>query len=284
MNRGTLEWKCGERVLKLADQPLIMGILNATPDSFSDGGRHFGDEAAATHGRRLLEEGADIVDVGGESTRPGAAEVTEEEELRRVMPVVRALAREGALVSIDTRRAAVARCAVEAGARIVNDVTALTGDARMPALARETGVGVVLMHMRGTPRTMQTDPRYGNVAAEVSEYLAERIRALEAAGLDRRQMAVDPGIGFGKTVEHNLALLRELPRLQALSVPVVVGLSRKSFVGQLTGRPVDERLAGSLAAMVFCILKGAQVMRVHDVKESRDAMRVILALRRDGGD
>lgn len=280
MNRSTLEWKCGERVLKLADRPLIMGILNATPDSFSDGGLHVGEEAAMAHGRRLIEDGADIVDVGGESTRPGATEVTEEEELRRVAPVVKALAREGALVSIDTCKAAVARAAVEAGARIINDVTALTGDSRMPALARETGVGVVLMHMRGTPRTMQTDPRYEDVVAEVADYLGQRIRALEAAGLDRRQLAVDPGIGFGKTVAHNLALLRELPRLQALSVPVVVGLSRKSFLGRLTGRPVDERLAGSLAAMVFCILKGAQVMRVHDVKESRDAMRVILALER----
>jgi len=282
MNDASLEWYCGDRILAFRERPRIMGILNVTPDSFADGGQHLGVEQAIARGLRMMEEGADIVDVGGESTRPGAEEVAAEEELRRVLPVVEALAGRGALVSIDTRKAPVAGAAVRAGARIINDVTALAGDAEMPEVARRSGAGVVLMHMQGAPRTMQADPRYTDVVAEVAGYLERRVRALEAAGLERRRMAVDPGIGFGKTAEHNLRLLGNLPRLCALGLPVVVGLSRKSFLGKLTGRAVGDRVAGSVAALAYCVIRGAHVMRVHDVRESCDAVKVATALRRAG--
>jgi len=272
-------WHCGERVLTFAERPLIMGVLNVTPDSFSDGGRYADPDAAVAHGLRLAEEGADIIDVGGESTRPGAAEVPEAEERRRVEPVVRALAQHGLLVSIDTRKAGVAQAALRAGAAIVNDVTALRGDPQMAAVARAAGAGVVLMHMRGTPATMQNDPRYENVVADVAAYLAERAQAAQQAGLAAERLALDPGIGFGKTVEHNLALLAALDRLGGGRYPLVVGLSRKSFLGRLTGRPVEERLAASLAGLVYAALRGAQVLRVHDVRESRDALKVLTALR-----
>jgi len=257
-----------------------MGILNVTPDSFSDGGRHCDPERATAHGLRMMEDGADIVDVGGESTRPGAAEVPADEELRRILPVIAALARQpGAVVSVDTSKAAVAAAAVAAGAHIINDVTALAGDPDMAAVARESGAGVVLMHMRGSPRTMQADPSYGNVVEEVRAHLEARVADLLARGLERSRLALDPGIGFGKTVEHNLQLLARLDRLVGCGLPVVVGASRKSFLGNLTGRPVEERLAASLAALVFCVLRGAHVVRVHDVKDSADAARVAAALR-----
>ncbi len=265
----------------LLDRPLVMGIVNVTPDSFSDGGRYAETDAAIAHGRRLREEGADILDIGGESTRPGAAPLAPEAELARVIPVIRALAAEGALISIDTRRAVVMRAAIEAGARIVNDVTALTGDADSLAVVRESGVSVVLMHMLGDPQTMQVKPVYADVVREVSAYLAERVQACRAAGLAAERIAVDPGIGFGKTVEHNLSLLAGTARLRALGVAVLVGASRKAFIGRLSrGEPAPERVAGSVAAALAAIERGAHIVRVHDVAATRQALSVWQAVER----
>jgi len=279
----TLLWKCRQQALEIGPRPLIMGILNVTPDSFSDGGRFFDPQAAVDRGLRMLREGADIIDVGGESTRPGAAAVSAEEELARVVPVIQALAKApGAVLSIDTMKAGVARRAVEAGARIINDVSALTNDPDMPGVAKESGAGVILMHMRGTPRTMQRDPRYADVVTDIRDYLKARVEALTAGGMAFETMAVDPGIGFGKTLEHNLSLLANLKTLAALGRPVVVGLSRKSFLGKLTGCEVNDRLASSLAGLVFCILNGAHILRVHDVKESRQAATVAMTLAEAG--
>ncbi|MBN1670348.1 MAG: dihydropteroate synthase [Kiritimatiellae bacterium] len=276
-------WRCKEQTLAFADRPLVMGILNVTPDSFSDGGRYAATEDAVRHARRLIEEGADILDIGGESTRPGARPVGVDEELDRVLPVIRALRSESPIpISIDTAKAAVAQRAVEAGATIVNDVTALTGDPLMPEVVAALKPGVVLMHMRGTPRTMQDAPFYENVVAEVAAYLDGRVQALVQRGIAAESLAVDPGIGFGKTVAHNLELLRGLETLTAAGPPVVIGLSRKSFLGKITGREVNDRLAGSLAALACCVLRGAAVLRVHDVKESCDAVKIAVRLR-DGG-
>lgn len=275
----SLTWRCGDKVLETGSRPVIMGILNVTPDSFSDGGQYFDTAKAVARGLAMAQEGAAIIDVGGESTRPGAAEVPTEDELRRVVPVIGELAAQtDALISVDTAKAVVARAAVEAGAAIVNDVSALTQDADMAAVARDSGAGVVLMHMQGTPRTMQRAPTYEDVVAEVASYLALRVAAAVAAGIAREALAVDPGIGFGKTVAHNLALLRHLPAIGACGRPVVVGLSRKSFLGKITGRPVEERVAGSLAALALCVFTGADVMRVHDVRDSCDASRVAAIL------
>ena len=257
-----------------------MGIINVTPDSFSDGGEFLAAEAAVGHGRDLIAAGAEIVDVGGESTRPGAAEVPAEEETRRVRPVVEALAREGATVSIDTSKAEVARAALDAGAAIVNDVTAL-GDPAMAALCAERDAGLVLMHMRGTPRTMQEDPTYEDVVAEVAGFLAERRERAVAAGVAKERIWLDPGIGFGKTVEHNLELLARLGEIAALGSRVVVGASRKSFIGTLTGREVDDRIGGSVAAAVMALAGGADVLRVHDVADTADA--IVIAERILGG-
>ncbi len=281
MSGGPIRWNwvCRGRRVVLGDAPLVMGILNVTPDSFSDGGRYLDVEAAVRRGLEMVEEGADIIDVGGESTRPGASAVDRDEETRRVVSVVDALsAQTDALLSADTMKADVARAAVDAGAHIVNDVSAMTGDPAMADVVAESGAGVALMHMRGTPRTMQRDPRYDDVVGEVAAYLAERVGAAERAGIHRDAVVVDPGIGFGKTVEHNVALLAGLDRIGACGRPVLVGLSRKSFLGALTGREVGSRLAGSLAALTFCVLRGAHVMRVHDVRESYDAIRVVRAL------
>jgi dihydropteroate synthase len=263
-----------------------MGILNVTPDSFSDGNRYFDADRALQRGLEMIEEGADIIDVGGESTRPGGEAVPVDEEERRVIPVVEQLCRrlrEGGradrAVSIDTSKAEVARLAIEAGAVIINDVSALTRDPRMADVARESGAGVILMHMQGSPRVMQDNPRYGDVAAEVSQYLASRIMDLAGRGLDAGRLAVDPGIGFGKTLRHNLDLLRQLDSLRAAcGRPVVVGLSRKSFLGKLTGRDVDQRLIPGIAALSFCITRGVDVVRVHDVRDSADAVKVVAAL------
>jgi len=266
----------------MAGGPAVMGILNVTPDSFSDGGRFASAEAAVARGLELVAQGADIVDVGGESTRPGSEAVSAHDELCRVVPVIEALSsRSSAVLSVDTMKARVARAALEAGAHIVNDVSACTHDAEMASVVAEYGAGVVLMHMRGMPRTMQEDPRYEDVVREVSDYLAERRDALVDAGVDRSAVAVDPGIGFGKTLEHNLALLRGLERVGACGAPVVVGLSRKSFLGTLTGREVGDRLASSVAALAWCVMNGADVMRVHDVSASRDAVTVVRALAGD---
>ena len=263
-----------------------MGILNVTPDSFSDGGQFQTTEAAVLRGLAMAYEGADIVDVGGESTRPGASPVSEEDECARVIPVIRALRDafsgrpDAPVISVDTRKAAVAGQAMEAGARIINDVTAL-GDPAMQEVARRTGAGVVLMHMRGEPATMQQDPRYDDVVAGVVDWLRTRRMMLEEAGVASDTMALDPGIGFGKTGEHNLKLLAGLRRLVDCGRPVVVGVSRKKFIGVLTGRDVTNRLAGSLACSVWAASCGAQVWRVHEVKESVDAARMVAALREE---
>lgn len=264
-----LSWRCRDRRLPLGRGAVIMGILNVTPDSFSDGGRFLDQAAAVRRGQAMAEEGALILDIGGESSRPGADPVPAEEEARRVVPVIRELARTtDRLLSVDTTKADVAEQALAAGAHIINDITALTGDPGMAAVAHRHGAGVVLMHMQGTPRTMQAQPTYADVVGEVRGYLRDRVQALQAAGLDRATLAVDPGICFGKTVEHNLALLRGLPELAALGQPVLVGVSRKSFLGRLTGREVGDRLVPSLAALAFAVQRGAHILRVHDVKES----------------
>ena len=257
-----------------------MGVLNVTPDSFSDGGQFLNLEAAIRRGKEIEAEGASIIDIGGESSRPGAEPVSAAEELRRVLPVVEALAGEtGCLISIDTTKAEVARRAVAAGAHIINDISAMTADAEMVRVAADSGAGMVLMHMRGMPRTMQQAPAYNDVVAEVRDYLAERVEALEAAGVARAALAVDPGICFGKTVEHNLALLKGLGALGSLRLPVVVGVSRKSFLGKILGREVSERLAASLAGMAYAVQQGTHVVRVHDVVESCDVARVLDILR-----
>jgi dihydropteroate synthase len=254
---------------------LVMGILNTTPDSFSDGGAYATHAQAVERALAMARDGAAIIDVGGESTRPGSREVPEEEELRRTIPVIRAIrARRDLVISIDTRKAEVARQAIAAGARIVNDVSALRHDPEMMPLVRDTGAGVVLMHMQGDPASMQDAPRYRAVVEDVHAFLAERAACCEAHGIRREAIAVDPGIGFGKSVEHNLALIRGLRRLRLVGRPLLVGLSRKRFLGSLTGRETDERLAAGLAANVVAILNGADVLRVHDVKETCDAARI----------
>jgi dihydropteroate synthase len=255
-----------------------MGILNVTPDSFSDGGKYADVNAAVEHARDMADAGADVIDIGGESTRPGAELVSAGEEVRRVLPVIERLP--DLLVSIDTRKAGVAARALAAGARIVNDTSALRYDERMVDVVRELGAGVVLMHMQGTPATMQQAPRYDEVTREVREFLAERIGFAASRGVNRAQIAVDPGIGFGKTVEHNLQLLAQLEQLATLGCPIVVGASRKSFVGKILNRETADRLPGSLAAAAWAVAHGANVVRVHDVAETVDVVRMIEALRR----
>lgn len=265
---------CGGRALRL-DRPRVMGILNVTPDSFSDGGAHADAEAAIAHGLRLVEEGADLLDVGGESTRPGAQAVSPEEELRRVLPVIAGLAaRVPVPISIDTRHAEVMRAAVAAGAGMINDVQALRGEGALEAAA-ELGVPVVLMHMQGQPRDMQDAPHYDDVVGEVHRFLAERVFACEMAGIERRRIVVDPGFGFGKTTAHNLQLLAHLRRFTELGVPVLAGLSRKRSIGELTGREDPRaRVAGSLAAHLIAAQHGAMLLRVHDVAATVDALKV----------
>src|SRR5262245_36474814 len=273
-------WQLRDRVLTIGRRPLVMGIVNVTPDSFSDGGRYGSPEAAVAHGLELVRQGADLLDVGGESTRPGSQPVPLEEELGRVVPAVEALAaRAGVPVSVDTAKAEVALRCLERGAQVINDVTALAGDPDMPAVVRRFGAGVVLMHMQGTPATMQLAPRYDDVVADVARFLRERLEAVTAAGIDPAQVAVDPGIGFGKTAEHNLALLARLEELQALGRPLCLGVSRKGFLGRLLGRPLEGRLAGSLAAVCHAQARGAvQVVRAHDVEATRDAVTLCAAI------
>jgi dihydropteroate synthase len=274
---------CGARALDLS-QPRVMGILNVTPDSFSDGGRHARLAEALAHARAMVAEGADLIDVGGESTRPGAAAVSVEEEIRRVVPVVEALAAELPVpISVDTSKPEVMRAAVRAGATLVNDVAALRGPGALETAAA-LGVPVCLMHMQGEPRTMQRDPRYGDVVGEVAAFLAQRIAACEQAGIPRGRLLVDPGFGFGKTLAHNLALLRGLPALGALGVPVLVGLSRKSMIGALLGdAPVGERLHGSVAAALLAVERGAAIVRVHDVAPTVQALRIWAGVRDAAG-
>ncbi len=269
---------CAGRILELS-RPLVMGILNATPDSFSDGGRFIDFEVALAHARRMVEEGVDIIDVGGESTRPGAQPVSAAEEIDRVVPLIEALQRELPVpVSIDTGKAEVMRAAVAAGAGMINDVWALRGPGSLEA-ARDCAVPVCLMHMRGEPRSMQHAPCYADVLAEVSAFLRQRLQSAEAAGIPRSRLLVDPGFGFGKSLEHNLTLLRGLQRFAELGTPLLVGISRKRMIGQLLGdAPVEQRLYGSLAAALFAAERGAGILRVHDVKPTVDALRVLRAL------
>jgi dihydropteroate synthase len=265
-------FRCGAFALDLA-RPLVMGVVNVTPDSFSDGGLFADADAAVARARELIAQGADIVDVGGESTRPGAAAVPLEEERRRVLPVIEALAGCGVPVSVDTRKPEIMREALAAGASMVNDVEALAAPGALEVVA-ESGAGVCLMHKKGDPRTMQLDPRYADVVLEVKEYLAARVAACERAGIARSRIAVDPGFGFGKTFEHNLALLRALGEFRGLGAALAVGLSRKSMLGRITGREVGERLAASLAAALAAVARGADIVRVHDVAATRDALAV----------
>ena len=258
-------------------RPLVMGILNVTPDSFSDGGRYSDVASAVTRARQMASEGADIIDVGGESTRPGAPVVSVDEELRRVLPVIEQIA--DLLVAVDTTKAVVAGHAIAAGARIVNDISALQYDADMVSVVREFGAGVILMHMQGTPATMQDNPCYSDVVQDVRFFLAERIKFAVASGVKKMQIAVDPGIGFGKTIEHNRQLLAKLKEFATFGCPLVVGASRKSFIGQLLSRPAHERLSGSLAVAAWAVMHGAQIIRVHDVAETADVVRMIAALR-----
>ena len=256
-----------------------MGVVNVTPDSFSDGGRFLDAGAAVAHARRLSVEGADVVDIGGESTRPGASPVEDDEELRRVLPVIERVAAhdDAPTISVDTTKAGVAAAAIDAGARLVNDVSALRFDAEMAGVVAGSGVDCCLMHMLGEPRTMQEDPRYDDVVAEVKRFLEERLAHAVAEGVAEERVWLDPGIGFGKTLEHNLELLRRLDEIVAIGRPVVVGTSRKSFLGKLTGRSTRERLPGTIATNVMAYERGASVFRVHEVAEVRDALSVAAA-------
>ena len=268
-----------DRLIEFSDRPLIMGVVNVTPDSFFDGGRYCDPAAAVAHALRLVEEGADLLDIGAESTRPGADVVNEAEECRRAIPVVTAVAKVVAVpISIDTSKAAVARAALAAGASLVNDVTALRGDPAMVDLVAGTGAGVVLMHMHGTPRTMQQAPRYDNVVARVAEFFRERISFAMARGIARSQIILDPGIGFGKLLRHNLALIAQLRQFTQFECPVMVGVSQKSFLGQLVNRPVQERQWATAAAVAMAVDRGAGILRVHDVRSMKDVVQVAAAI------
>lgn len=264
---------------QLGDSPKIMGIVNVTPDSFSDGGCFLDPVRAADHAAELVAQGADIVDIGGESTRPGATPISEDEEMRRVLPVIERVASRIAVpVSVDTRRAEIARRALDAGAVIINDVSGLTFEASMPSVCAQGHAGVVCMHMLGTPETMQQNPHYEDVVAEITAYLALRLDVLEQAGIPRDRIVVDPGIGFGKTAAHNLTILQNVERFRSLGRPVLIGHSRKRFLGKLLGRPIDELLAGTIGVAIALALKGVDVLRVHDVQATRDAVSAFRAL------
>ena len=273
-------WRTSRRTFDLADRGIIMGIVNVTPDSFSDGGGFRGTDDAVDHGLRLAEEGAQILDIGGESTRPGAAPVTAEEEMQRVVPVIEKLSRKTAVaISVDTSKAAVARAAFDAGAEIVNDVTALEGDPEMTSVAAEYKAGVVLMHMRGTPRTMQQDPRYEDVVGEVREYLRAHIAAARDAGIAHERIAIDPGIGFGKTVQHNLQVIDGLGSFAAIGRPVLLGASRKSFLATAAGcDDAKDRDVPTAALTALGYRLGARIFRVHAVRMNMQALRLAESL------
>ncbi|MBI5430336.1 MAG: dihydropteroate synthase [Nitrosomonadales bacterium] len=264
--------QCGNFQLDLS-RPLVMGIVNVTPDSFSDGGRHASTAAAIAHAHKLIEEGADMLDIGGESTRPGAQPVGIREELGRVLPVIEGLRGAPVPISVDTCKREVMQAAISAGVQMVNDINSLQDASAMRAVAAGN-VAVCLMHKQGTPQTMQQQPHYQDVVAEVGEFLRGRIVAAEAAGIARSRIVIDPGFGFGKTLEHNLALLRELKKLAGLGVPLLAGLSRKSMLGALTGQDVGHRLPASLAAALIALQRGASIVRVHDVRETVDALKI----------
>jgi len=274
-----MEIRARQRVIGLSKRPLLMGIVNVTPDSFFDGGRYLDPQAAMAHALRLVEDGADLLDIGAESTRPGSVPVDEAEESRRLIPVVTAVARAVSVpISVDTSKAVVARAAIDAGAVIVNDVTALRGDPAMVDLVVETGAGLVLMHMQGTPRTMQRAPRYHDVVEEVGAFLAKRARFAMERGIAKSQIMLDPGIGFGKVLVHNLEILSRLRTFRKLGYPLLVGLSRKAFIGQLVERPVEERLWGTAAAVALAVERGANILRVHDVAAMRDVVNMTASI------
>jgi len=272
----------------LGKRTLVMGILNVTPDSFSDGGQFFSLESAAERARQLIAEGADILDIGGESSRPGAQPVSEEEELRRVVPVIRAIRNESSVhISVDTYKASVAEAALEAGANIINDISALRFDPQMVQVVAHARVPIVLMHMLGDPRTMQQNPVYTDVVRDIKEFLAERVAFAREHGIEK--IIIDPGIGFGKTVAHNVEILRRLSELTELQCPILIGTSRKSFVGRLGSTtseplPIDKRLEGTIASTVIAVLNGAQIVRVHDVAPMKRALAIVDAMRYDNSD
>jgi len=267
------------REITCCERPLIMGIVNVTDDSFYDGGRYVDSELAIAHAIELVEQGADILDIGGESTRPGAHPLKEEDELVRVVPVIAELARRiTAPISVDTTKSRVAQAALDAGASIINDVSALRGDTAMASVVARSGAGVVLMHMQGTPQTMQTAPTYGEVVAEVMQFFKERMRAAMEAGIAQMKIVLDPGIGFGKLLEHNLELLNRLPELAMLDRPLLVGVSRKAFIGQLVGRSAEDREWGTAAAVALAVDRGARILRVHDVGMMADVVKVAAAI------
>jgi dihydropteroate synthase len=276
----TLTRQVKDRLIHFPVRPLIMGVVNVTPDSFFDGGRYLDTEAAVSHAVRLVEEGADLLDIGAESTRPGADVVQEAEERRRAIPVVAAVAKTVTVpISIDTSKAAVAQAALDAGAVLVNDVTALRGDSAMVGMVARTGAGIVLMHMQGTPSTMQQAACYNDVVGEISDFFEERIRFAMAHGIERRQIILDPGIGFGKLLVHNLTLLAQLSRFEPFECPLLVGVSQKAFLGKLTDRPVQERQWGTAAAVAIAVDRGARILRVHDVRAMKDVVQVASAIR-----
>ena len=269
--------QCGRYRLKISGptfRPLVMGVLNVTPDSFSDGGRFSSLDAAITQAELMIESGVDMIDIGGESTRPGSPPLSIDEELRRVMPVLYSLRDCGKPISVDTRRSEVMREAMIAGVDMINDITGFR-DQDSLSLLRDSDCALCIMHMQGSPQTMQHDPSYDDVVREVSEFLLQRVAAAVSEGIDRRRLCVDPGFGFGKTLEHNLDLLANVERIQKdLSLPLLVGLSRKSMIGKLTDKPVEQRMAGSIAAALYAIGQGARIVRVHDVAETVDAINV----------
>ena len=269
-----IRWEGRGRAILDDPRPRVMGILNVTPDSFSDGGRSATLDAALRRAEQMIAEGADLIDVGGESSRPGADVVPESEEIARVAPVVEAIAtRFGVTISVDTTKLEVARLALEAGAHVINDIRGLD-DPALAALVAEAGAGVVLMHMQGTPRTMQDDPRYDDVVREVRDDLARRVARAEGAGIPRARIAIDPGIGFGKRTAHNLELLRGLDQLAPIGCPILIGTSRKGFLGKLIGRPLDDRMVASVASALAAAAGGARILRVHDVGPTVDALKV----------
>jgi dihydropteroate synthase len=277
-------WRCGTHAVPLHRRTLVMGIVNVTPDSFSDGGSYAGADDAVKHAAQMIADGADLLDIGGESTRPGSDVVPADEEAQRVVPVIRRIVEEhpDVPVSVDTRKSAVARAALEAGAAIVNDISA-GGDPSMFAAVVETGAGMVLMHMKGEPKTMQDDPTYYDVVAEVRGFLGERIEAALSAGIDLEQLCVDPGVGFGKTLEHNLAILHDIRAFHHLRVPLLVGPSRKRFIGTLTGAEVNDRIEGTAGVVAWCAAERVDIVRVHDVKEMTRVVRVVDAIVRASG-
>jgi len=261
-----------------ANRPLIMGVVNVTPDSFSDGGLYVSTQQAIVHAKNLIDEGADILDIGGESTRPGSQQVSIDEELKRVIPVLEALVDTHIPISIDTSKLEVMKHAIAAGAFMINDVNALRSPGALETLAQNNHVRICLMHMQGTPQDMQKNPEYKNIVSEVKDFLEQRIHAAMAAGISKDRLIIDPGFGFGKTLQHNLTLLNQLDHLTTLGVPILAGLSRKSMLGTITGNSVDRRIHESIAAALLAVVKGAKIVRVHDVKASKDALAIYNAM------